>query len=119
MGTGNRHVNYMRCRLLCPQGQQRPYVVDTCNLCRRKNCRLDHQTVDTKRRLNQAQGMVKYLVPLLFLLLGLACHVAFRIIDAQIELDGPLVEPFFLIPIGYLLYALGIITGLIIRIRSG
>ena len=51
--------------------------------------------------------MRKYLGPLFLSLLGLACHVAFRIIDAQIELDGPLVEPFFLIPIGYLLLCFG------------
>ena len=60
-----------------------------------------------------------YLVPLLFLLLGLACHVAFGIIGSHVAPDGTLIEPFFLLPIGYLLCALGIITGLIIRIRSG
>ena len=60
-----------------------------------------------------------YLVPLLFLLLGLACHVAFGIIGSHVAPDGNLIEPFFLLPIGYLLCALGIITGLIIRIRSG
>ena len=60
-----------------------------------------------------------YLVPLLFLLLGLACHVAFGIIGSHVAPDGTLIEPFFLLPIGYLLCALGIITGLIVRIRSG
>ena len=60
----------------------------------------------------------KYLVPLLLLLLGLACHAAFRIMGAEIAPDGRLVEPFFLLPIGYLLYALSIIASLIIRIRS-
>ena len=60
-----------------------------------------------------------HLVPLLFLLLGLACHVAFGIIGSHVAPDGTLIEPFFLLPIGYLLCALGIITGLIIRIRSG
>ena len=58
-----------------------------------------------------------YLVPLLFLLLGLACHAAFGIIGAEIAPDGRLVEPFFLLPIGYLLYALSMIASLIIRIR--
>ena len=60
----------------------------------------------------------KYLVPLLLLFLGLACHAAFRIIGAEIAPDGRLVEPFPLLPIGYLLYALSIIASLIIRIRS-
>ena len=59
----------------------------------------------------------KYLVPLLLLLLGLACHAAFRIIGAEIAPDGRLVELFFLLPIGYLLYALSIIASLIILIR--
>jgi len=62
---------------------------------------------------------MKYLVPLFLLLLGLACHAAFRIIGSEIASDGRLVEPFFLLPIGYLLYVLSIVTNLIIRIRSG
>ena len=70
--------------------------------------------VEGKRSLSRT-----YLVPLLFLLLGLACHVAFGIIGSHVAPDGTLIEPFFLLPIGYLLYALGIITGLIIRIRTG
>ncbi|HIG56096.1 MAG TPA: DUF3955 domain-containing protein [Candidatus Latescibacteria bacterium] len=69
--------------------------------------------VEGKRSLSR-----KYLVPLLLLLLGLACHAAFRIIGAEIAPDGRLVEPFPLLPIGYLLYALSIIASLIIRIRS-
>ena len=66
--------------------------------------------VEGKRSLSRT-----YLVPLLFLLLGLACHAAFGIIGAEIAPDGRLVEPFFLLPIGYLLYALSIIASLIIR----
>ena len=69
--------------------------------------------VEEKRCLSR-----KYLAPLLLLLLGLACHAAFRIIGAEIAPDGRLVEPFPLLPIGYLLYALSIIDSLIIRIRS-
>ncbi len=60
----------------------------------------------------------KYLVSLLFLFLGLACHATFGIIGTEIAPDGRLVEPFFLLPIGYLLDALSIIAFLIIRIQS-
>lgn len=63
--------------------------------------------------------MGKYLASLFLSLLGLACHSVFRIIGSEIAPDGSLIEPFFLLPIGYLLYALGIITGMIVRIRSG
>ena len=44
----------------------------------------------------------KYLVPLLFLFIGLACHAVFRIIGAKIAINGMLVESFPLLPIGYL-----------------
>ena len=80
---------------------------------------MDNQTVDTKERMNQGQGMGKYWIPLFLFLLGLACHVAFGIIGSHVAPDGTLIEPFFLLPIGYLLCALGIVTGLIVRIRSG
>ncbi len=70
-------------------------------------------TVEEKRNLTR-----KYLVPLLFLFLGLACHATFGIIGTEIAPDGRLVEPFFLLPIGYLLDALSIIAFLIIRIQS-
>ena len=70
-------------------------------------------TVEEKRNLTR-----KYLVPLLFLFIGLDSHATFGIIGAEIAPDGRLVEPFFLIPIGYLVDALSIIYFLIIRIQS-
>ena len=55
---------------------------------------------------------------LCFIFLVLACYATFGIIGTEIAPDGRLVEPFFLLPIGYLLDALSIIAFLIIRIQS-
>ena len=59
----------------------------------------------------------KYLVSLLFLFFGLACHAVFRITGAEIATNGKLVELLPLLPIGYLLYTLSITVGLVIKIR--
>ena len=45
---------------------------------------------------------------LLFLALGLACAVAYRMIGSHLDQNGTLVEPFFLIPLGWL----GVVIGL-------
>lgn len=43
------------------------------------------------------------------------CGLAYNMIGSEIAADGTLVEPFFLIPIGYLALFVGII-GLIVRL---
>jgi len=62
--------------------------------------------------------MKKYILPFIFIVMGIGCAVAYGIIGSEIAPDGTLVEPFFLIPMGYLFLFLGIITGLIVFIRS-
>lgn len=52
------------------------------------------------------------------LLLSLACLIAFRVIGAEVDADGVLREPFALIPLGWLLAAIGcalLIGGLLKR----
>ncbi|BFH62538.1 DUF3955 domain-containing protein [Paenibacillus azoreducens] len=61
---------------------------------------------------------LKYLPALLLFIVGIGCLIAHSIIGAKIGSDGILIEPFFLLPVGYLLAALGIIIGLTVGIVS-
>jgi hypothetical protein len=44
---------------------------------------------------------------IVFILSSLACVVAFEVIGSSVADDGTLVEPFFLIPIAWLLFLTG------------
>jgi hypothetical protein len=48
------------------------------------------------------------------ILSGLACVVAFEVIGSSVNEDGTLVEPFFLIPIAWLLF----LTALVLAITN-
>lgn len=61
---------------------------------------------------------LKYLPALTLFIVGIGCLIAHSIIGAKVGVDGTLIEPFFLLPVGYLLVALGIITGLAVGIVS-
>ena len=54
---------------------------------------------------------------------GLGCFVAFSVIGSEVAEDGTLVEPFFLIPIAWLLFLTAlilVITAFVMgRIKSG
>ena len=41
--------------------------------------------------------------------IGACCHLGYLILGSSIDTDGFLIEPFALIPIGYLFYLLGFI----------
>ena len=41
--------------------------------------------------------------------IGACCHLGYLIVGSSIDTDGFLIEPFALIPIGYLFYLLGLI----------
>ena len=51
---------------------------------------------------------------IVLMLSSLACIVAFEVIGSEVNDDGTLVEPFFLIPIAWLLF----VTGGILAIAS-
>lgn len=51
-------------------------------------------------------------------LLWIGCICAYNAIGAHIAPDGTLVEPFFLIPLGYLFFALGIIYSTVTAVKS-
>lgn len=60
----------------------------------------------------------KYLFAATPILLGILCIIIYGMIGSRVEPDGTLVEPFFLIPISYLLVFSGIISLLFVRISS-
>lgn len=52
----------------------------------------------------------KYVIASTPILLGVICLIAKAIIGSKVAIDGTLEEPFFLIPIGLLLFFLGIVS---------
>lgn len=57
--------------------------------------------------------MKKYLFTMIPFILGIICFVSYNIIGSEIAQDGTLIEPFGLIPIGFLLISLSIIVSFI------
>ncbi|WP_088547051.1 DUF3955 domain-containing protein [Paenibacillus aquistagni] len=60
----------------------------------------------------------KYMFATLPILLGVLCFIIFSFIGSYIAEDGTLVEPFFLVPIGYLFFFAGIISLLFIGVQT-
>jgi hypothetical protein len=52
------------------------------------------------------------------ILSGLACVVAFEVIGSSVNEDGTLVEPFFLIPIAWLLFLSGTVLAIATFIKG-
>ena len=52
------------------------------------------------------------------ILAGLGCVIAFQVIGSSVADDGTLVEPFFLIPIAWLLFLAGGILGIATFIKG-
>ncbi|MDO8260664.1 MAG: DUF3955 domain-containing protein [Candidatus Magasanikbacteria bacterium] len=59
----------------------------------------------------------KYFV-YMFLIIGGGCFVAFSFIGSYVASDGTLVEPFGLIPLGYLFLLIGIVLGVIFYVQN-
>lgn len=60
--------------------------------------------------------MKKYLISAILVLIGIACFISYNIIGSEVAADGTLIEPFFLIPIGFLAIFLGIASSLMLSI---
>ena len=60
--------------------------------------------------------MKKYILALILFISGIGCMAAYNIIGSEVAAAGPLVEPFFLIPISLFLMAIGILIGLSMKI---
>lgn len=65
---------------------------------------------DEESRLEK--NMKKYLVSLISIFISIVCIISYNIIGSEVLADGTLVEPFFLIPFGWLFFAIGITTGI-------
>ncbi len=61
---------------------------------------------------------MKKFIYLLPFVLGACCLIAFNIIGSKVAPDGTLIEPFFLIPIAFILFFIGVISVLIKGINS-
>ncbi len=55
----------------------------------------------------------KYLFAILPIVIGLGCWLAYAIIGTSVAADGTLIEPFGLLPIGWLLNVSGFILGFV------
>jgi hypothetical protein len=53
--------------------------------------------------------MKKYMLSLIPLILGIGCLVSFNMMGSKVAADGTLVEPFYLLPMGYSLMAISVI----------
>lgn len=60
----------------------------------------------------------KYLLASTPIFLGVLCLILFSFIGSKVAPDGTLIEPFFLIPLSYLLFFSGIISLLLVAIIS-
>jgi len=59
----------------------------------------------------------KYKIAITFLVLGILCFLSFLLIGSETDENGILIEPFFLIPIGWLFLFLGFFSFLLILIH--
>ncbi|NKF07336.1 DUF3955 domain-containing protein [Clostridium gasigenes] len=62
--------------------------------------------------------MKKYILALIPFIIGVVCFITFEIIGSEVAADGTLVEPFFLIPIGFLFLAISVIITIVVRISA-
>ncbi|MCU4760102.1 MULTISPECIES: DUF3955 domain-containing protein [unclassified Bacillus (in: firmicutes)] len=62
--------------------------------------------------------MKKYILTLIPFILGIGCVVSYNTIGSKVASDGTLVEPFYLLPMGYLFLAIGIISLFVSKIKK-
>ena len=61
--------------------------------------------------------MKKHLLPITLLSLSTLSFFTFTLIGSHIDENGFLIEPFFLIPVGWLLFLLALVSEIIVIIR--
>jgi len=62
--------------------------------------------------------MKKYILALIAFAIGIGCSVAYNVIGSEVAPDGTLIEPFYLIPMGYLFIFIGVILVIVFGIGS-
>jgi hypothetical protein len=55
---------------------------------------------------------------MILVILSFCCLIAYKLIGSSIAADWTLIEPFGLIPIGYLLLFVGVIWAIIVFVKS-
>jgi hypothetical protein len=58
-----------------------------------------------------------YLFAIIPFVLGICCFVTFKMIGSYVAEDGTLVEPFGLIPIGFLMFAISFVVIIILGMK--
>ena len=62
--------------------------------------------------------MKKYILSMIPLILAMGCVIAYNIIGSEVAADGTLIEPFFLIPIGYIFVLVSMVSLIISGVIS-
>ncbi|WP_252214914.1 MULTISPECIES: DUF3955 domain-containing protein [unclassified Clostridium] len=62
--------------------------------------------------------MKKYILSIIPFVLAMGCVIAYNIIGSEVAPDGTLIEPFFLIPIGYIFVLISIVSLIISGVIS-
>ncbi|HDX9577555.1 TPA: DUF3955 domain-containing protein [Bacillus pseudomycoides] len=62
--------------------------------------------------------MKKYILAFLPFILGIGCIVGFNTAGSTVAPDGKLVEPFYLLPMGYTFIAIGIISLVVSKMKT-
>ncbi|PEJ24651.1 DUF3955 domain-containing protein [Bacillus pseudomycoides] len=62
--------------------------------------------------------MKKYILTLIPFILGVGCVVSYNTIGSKVASDGTLVEPFYLLPMGYSFLAIGIISLFVSKMKK-
>ncbi|MEI4831556.1 DUF3955 domain-containing protein [Bacillus sp. FJAT-53711] len=62
--------------------------------------------------------MKKYILTLIPFILGIGCFVSFNTIGSTVAPDGTLVEPFYLLPMGYSFIAIGIVSLFVSKMKT-
>jgi hypothetical protein len=58
-----------------------------------------------------------WLIAIVPLLVGAGCLISFNLIGSEVAPDGTLIEPFWMLPVGYLFVAIGLVAGLTMLLR--
>ncbi|MBJ8030467.1 DUF3955 domain-containing protein [Bacillus cereus group sp. N21] len=62
--------------------------------------------------------MKKYILPLIPFILGIGSLVSYNTIGSKVASDGTLVEPFYLLPMGYAFLAISIISLFVSKMKK-
>jgi len=61
----------------------------------------------------------KYILAFIPFILGVGCLVSFNAIGSKVAVDGTLVEPFYLLPMGYTFLTISIIGFVVSKLKKG